>query len=87
MIKAPVKCKLNSREMKVLGGALVLCTVMASITYVFPVEQRTLAMSINASVLALGQVTGMVLGSFLIGRFGSRPVNFIQSTRIVGKDT
>ena len=62
------------RVVQGLGGALVLCTVMSSITYVFPAEQRTLAMSINASVLALGQVTGLVLGGFLIGRCGWRPV-------------
>lgn len=62
------------RVLQGVGGALTICNVMASITYVFPAEKRTLAMSVNASVLALGQVTGLVFGGFLIGGFGWRPV-------------
>lgn len=62
------------RVLQGVGGALMICNVMAVITYVFPAEKRTMAMSINASVLALGQVTGLVFGGFLISRFGWRPV-------------
>jgi len=62
------------RVLQGVGGALVLCNVMSSITYAFPPEKRTLAMSINAAVLALAQVTGLVIGGLLIGRFGWRPV-------------
>ena len=53
-----------------LGGALVLANVMAEITAVFPHEQRRRAMAVNASVLAMGQVTGLVLGGLLIGWLG-----------------
>src|SRR5262245_17647215 len=50
------------RVVQGLGGALVLANVMAEITAVFPREQRRQAMAVNATVLALGQVTGLVLG-------------------------
>ncbi|MFT3883236.1 MAG: MFS transporter [Gemmatales bacterium] len=55
-----------------LGGSLVLANVMAEITAVFPREERRRAMAINASVLAMGQITGLVLGGFLIGSVGWR---------------
>lgn len=57
-----------------LGGALVLANVMAEITAVFPREQRRRAMAVNTSVLALGQVTGLVLGGFLIDWLGWRSI-------------
>lgn len=57
-----------------LGGSLVLANVMSEITAVFPKEQRRRAMAVNASVLALGQVTGLVLGGFLIGWLGWRSI-------------
>ncbi len=60
------------RVVQGLGGALVLANVMAEITAVFPHEQRRLAMAVNTSVLALGQVTGLVLGGLLIGWLGWR---------------
>jgi EmrB/QacA subfamily drug resistance transporter len=53
-----------------LGGALVLANVMAVITAVFPRQERPRAMGINSTVLAMGQVTGLVLGGFLIGWLG-----------------
>ncbi|MGA2228068.1 MAG: MFS transporter, partial [Syntrophobacteraceae bacterium] len=54
------------RVLQGLGGALVLANVMAEITAVFPKEERRRAMAVNASVLAMGQVTGLLLGGFLI---------------------
>jgi EmrB/QacA subfamily drug resistance transporter len=62
------------RVVQGLGGALVLANVMAEITAVFPREQRRRAMAVNASVLALGQVTGLVLGGFLIDGLGWRAI-------------
>lgn len=60
------------RVVQGLGGSLVLANVMAEITAVFPREERRKAMAINASVLAMGQITGLVLGGFLIGSVGWR---------------
>jgi EmrB/QacA subfamily drug resistance transporter len=60
------------RVVQGLGGALILANVMAAITGVFPPEQRRRAMAINASVLALGQITGLVLGGFLLDWLGWR---------------
>ena len=62
------------RALQGVGGAMMICNVMAAITCVFPKEKRTVVMSINASVLASGQVVGLVFGGFLIGRFGWRSV-------------
>src|SRR5262249_10875152 len=47
------------RAMQGLGGALVLANVMAEIAALFPRQERRRAMGINATVLALGQVTGL----------------------------
>jgi EmrB/QacA subfamily drug resistance transporter len=58
------------RAMQGLGGALVLANVLAEITAVFPRQERRRAMGVNATVLAMGQVAGLVLGGFLIGTMG-----------------
>jgi len=55
-----------------IGGALVLANVMAEISAVFPRERRRLAMGVNTSVLALAQVTGLVVGGLLTGWAGWR---------------
>ena len=62
------------RVLQGLGGALVLANVMAEITAVFPREERRKAMAVNASVLAMGQITGLLLGGFLIDRLGWRSI-------------
>ena len=62
------------RVLQGLGGALVLANVMAEITAIFPREERRRAMAVNASVLAMGQVTGLLLGGFLIDRLGWRSI-------------
>ena len=62
------------RVLQGLGGAFVLANVMAEITAVFPKEERRRAMAVNASVLAMGQVTGLLLGGFLIDRLGWRSI-------------
>jgi EmrB/QacA subfamily drug resistance transporter len=63
-----------SRVLQGLGGALVLANVMATITAVFPRDERRSAMALNASVLAFGQVAGLVLGGGLIELFGWRSI-------------
>jgi EmrB/QacA subfamily drug resistance transporter len=60
------------RVLQGVGGGLVLANVMAEITAAFPKQERRTAMAANASILALAQVTGLVLGGLLIGRFGWR---------------
>jgi EmrB/QacA subfamily drug resistance transporter len=62
------------RVLQGLGGALVLANVMAEITAIFPREERRRAMAVNASVLAMGQITGLVFGGFLIDRWGWRSI-------------
>ncbi len=57
-----------------IGGALVLANVMAEITAVFPKAERRRAMAINASVLAMGQVVGLLVGGALIGSLGWRSI-------------
>ena len=57
-----------------VGGAMVLANVMAEITAAFPREERRRAMAINASVLGLGQITGLVLGGFLVDQLGWRSI-------------
>lgn len=65
------------RVLQGVGGGLVLANVMAEITAVFPHAERRKAMAVNASVLALAQVTGLILGGLLIGYFGWRSLFFI----------
>jgi EmrB/QacA subfamily drug resistance transporter len=62
------------RVLQGLGGALVLAYVMAAITATFPRAERRRAMAVNASVLAMGQVTGLLLGGFLIDWLGWRSI-------------
>jgi EmrB/QacA subfamily drug resistance transporter len=67
-----VETLIACRVLQGIGGGLVLANVMAEITAVFPKQERRKAMAVNASVLALAQVTGLVLGGLLIGHFGWR---------------
>lgn len=62
------------RAVQGLGGALVLANVMAEIAAVFPKEERRRAMAVNSTVLALGQITGLALGGFLLGCAGWRSI-------------
>jgi len=57
-----------------LGGALVLANVMAEITALFPKAERRRAMAVNASVLAAGQVVGLLAGGALIELWGWRSI-------------
>jgi len=66
------------RVVQGIGGGLVLANVMAEITAVFPTAERRQAMAVNASILALAQVTGLVLGGLLIDQFGWRSLFFIM---------
>ena len=66
------------RVVQGIGGGLVLANVMAEITAVFPTVERRKAMAVNASILALAQVTGLVLGGLLIDQFGWRSLFFIM---------
>ncbi len=67
-----VEILIGFRVLQGVGGGLVLANVMAEITAVFPKQERRKAMAVNASILALAQVTGLVLGGLLIGQFGWR---------------
>ncbi|MBD2655516.1 MFS transporter [Synechocystis sp. FACHB-383] len=68
------------RILQGIGGGLVLANVMAEITAVFPKQERRKAMAVNASILALAQVTGLVLGGLLIGQFGWRSIFLVILT-------
>ncbi|HVE15677.1 MAG TPA: MFS transporter [Chthoniobacterales bacterium] len=63
-----------SRILQGIGGAMVLANVMAEIAGLFPREERRRAMAVNASVLALGQVAGLVAGGWLIETWGWRSI-------------
>src|SRR5262249_33564023 len=75
-----VETLIACRVLQGIGGGLVLANVMAEITAVFPKQERRKAMAVNASVLALAQVTGLVLGGLLIHQFGWRSLFFIMLT-------
>ncbi|MBX9624694.1 MAG: MFS transporter, partial [Gemmataceae bacterium] len=74
MLAPTVETLIACRVVQGVGGGLVLATVMAEITAVFPKPERRTAMAANASILALAQVTGLVLGGLLIDQFGWRSV-------------
>jgi EmrB/QacA subfamily drug resistance transporter len=63
-----------SRVLQGIGGSMVLANVMAEIAALFPREERRRAMAVNASVLALGQVAGLVAGGWLIETWGWRSI-------------
>jgi EmrB/QacA subfamily drug resistance transporter len=67
-----VETLIACRVLQGIGGGLVLANVMAEITADFPKHERRKAMAVNASVLAVAQVTGLVLGGLLIDQFGWR---------------
>ncbi len=77
-LASTVEALIASRVLQGIGGGLVLANVMAEITADFPTKQRRSAMAVNASVLALAQVTGLVVGGLLIGHFGWRSLFFIM---------
>src|SRR5215469_5095762 len=62
------------RVLQGLGGALMLANVMAEISAVFPREERRVAMGVNVAVLAMAQVTGLIVGGLLTGWWGWRSV-------------
>ena len=68
------------RVLQGVGGGLVLANVMAEITALFPKQERRRAMAVNASILALAQVTGLVLGGLLISQFGWRSLFLVILT-------
>jgi EmrB/QacA subfamily drug resistance transporter len=67
-----VQTLIACRALQGIGGGLVLANVMAEITAAFPKQERRKAMAVNASVLALAQVAGLVFGGLLIDQFGWR---------------
>src|SRR5262245_31045698 len=67
-----VQTLIACRALQGIGGGLVLANVIAEITAAFPKQGRGKAMAVNASVLALAQVAGLVLGGLLIDQFGWR---------------
>ncbi|MEA5443465.1 MFS transporter [Cyanobium gracile] len=75
-----VEILIGFRVLQGVGGGLVLANVMAEITAVFPKQGRRKAMVVNASILALAQVTGLVLGGLLIGQFGWRSLFLVILT-------
>jgi EmrB/QacA subfamily drug resistance transporter len=75
-----VETLIACRVLQGVGGGLVLANVMAAITAAFPKRERRAAMAVNASILALAQVTGLVLGGLLIGQFGWRSLFLVILT-------
>ena len=67
-----VQTLIACRVLQGIGGGLVLANVLAEITAVFPQQERRKGMAVNAAVLALAQLTGLVLGGLLIDQFGWR---------------
>lgn len=63
-----------ARILQGIGGALILANVMAEITARFAKAERRRAMAFNASVLALGQVVGMLVGGMMIEVCGWRSI-------------
>lgn len=62
------------RILQGVGAAMVLANVMAEITALFPKAERRRAMACNASVLAAGQVVGLLAGGALIDSWGWRSI-------------
>src|SRR5262245_11648932 len=73
-----VEALIACRVLQGIGGGLVLANVMAEITADFPQQERRKAMAVNASVLALAQVGGLVVGGLLIDQFGWRSLFIVM---------
>ncbi len=54
------------RAVQAIGGSLVMGNATAIVADAFPREQLGLALGINSIVIALGQITGPILGGLLV---------------------
>ncbi len=53
-----------------IGSSLLLANANAITFFVFPEQERTLAMSINGLVASIGYAIGLIVGGFLIDAYG-----------------
>lgn len=74
---------IGARALMGVGGALILPTTLASITHVFPPDERARALSIWAATAGLSFVLGPVLGGALVDASGW-PAVFLVNLPIVG---
>lgn len=62
------------RVFQAIGGAMVVANGPATVTSVFPTEQRGRVLGLQATVLGIALSVGPTIGGFLIGIFGWRSV-------------
>jgi EmrB/QacA subfamily drug resistance transporter len=61
-----------------IGAAMLMATGVAIITHAFPPRERGKAMGLIGTVVAIGSMTGPVLGGFLIQRVGWQSIFYIN---------
>jgi len=61
-----------------IGAAMLMATGVAIITHTFPPRERGKAMGLIGTVVAIGSMTGPVLGGFLIQRVGWQSIFYIN---------
>lgn len=61
-----------------IGAAMLMATGVAIITHAFPPRERGRAMGLIGTVVAIGSMTGPVLGGFLIQRVGWQSIFYIN---------
>ena len=65
---------LAARGIQAIGGAGIQANGMAISAAVFPPEERGKALGINATVVAMGAISGPIVGGMLVDIFGWRSV-------------
>ncbi len=61
-----------------IGAAMLMATGIAIITHAFPPRERGKAMGLIGTVVAIGSMTGPILGGFLIQRVGWQSIFYIN---------
>jgi EmrB/QacA subfamily drug resistance transporter len=61
-----------------IGAAMLMATGIAIITHAFPPSERGQAMGLIGTVVAIGSMTGPMLGGFLIQRIGWQSIFYIN---------
>ncbi|MFA6807743.1 MAG: MFS transporter [Eubacteriales bacterium] len=66
------------RVIQAIGASMLMANSQALIISAFPAHERGRALGLNSTIVALGTLTGPVLGGLLVGQLGWRSIFYIN---------